>query len=104
MAPRQARYANKPKQRFSQQQLERHQLTGHGAFVDEIERRIGVRVESRKLGRPRGINKAINKPVLVFRLNRRCQKQKVGRTKVDKFKFWPSFGWLSLVTLIRIID
>lgn len=38
---------------FIQNTLERNQLTGGGAFVDEIERRIGIRIEHRKQGRPK---------------------------------------------------
>lgn len=33
--------------------LNRNQLTGNGLFVDEIENRIGIRVESRARGRPK---------------------------------------------------
>ena len=35
-----------------QQALQRNQLTGGSRFVDEIERRTGVRVEFRGTGRP----------------------------------------------------
>lgn len=37
----------------NRQALERFQLTGSGKFVDEIERRMGLRVEDRGPGRPR---------------------------------------------------
>lgn len=43
---------SKSEQIFIQKALDRNQLTGGGAFVDEIERRIGIRVEHRKPGRP----------------------------------------------------
>jgi putative transposase len=33
--------------------LQRNQLTGSSRFVDEVERRIGIRVEHRSQGRPR---------------------------------------------------
>ena len=36
---------------FIQQVLERNQLTGNAAFIDEVERRLGVKVEHRKPGR-----------------------------------------------------
>lgn len=35
------------------QALARNQLTGQAAFVDEIERRLGLRIEHRSRGRPR---------------------------------------------------
>lgn len=34
--------------------LQRGQLTGTGRFVDEVERIVGIRVEQRGQGRPRG--------------------------------------------------
>jgi len=40
-------------QAFIQTTLNRNQLTGDQRFVDEIERRIGIRVEARQPGRPR---------------------------------------------------
>jgi len=36
-----------------QKAIQRNQLTGSGRFVDEIERRLGVRIEFRGMGRPR---------------------------------------------------
>ncbi|MGI9219428.1 MAG: transposase, partial [Woeseiaceae bacterium] len=33
--------------------VRRNQLTGRGRFVDEIERRTGLRIEARGPGRPR---------------------------------------------------
>jgi len=39
-------------QEFIQQRLESNTLTGSSAFVDEIESRVGVRLEYRKPGRP----------------------------------------------------
>lgn len=44
--------ANKCHQ-FIQNSVERNQLIGSGKFVEEIEKRIGVRVENRGRGRPR---------------------------------------------------
>ena len=38
---------------FVHMQLERNQLTGKGRFVDEIERRTGLRIESKIPGRPK---------------------------------------------------
>ncbi|MEH6516465.1 MAG: transposase [Halioglobus sp.] len=38
--------------RFFLERLERNGLTGDGAFVDEVERRIGLRIETRAPGRP----------------------------------------------------
>ena len=37
---------------FIRERLHRNGLTGHGGFVDEVERRTGLRVESRAPGRP----------------------------------------------------
>jgi putative transposase len=37
---------------FIQQSLQRNGLTGNSAFIDEVEKRIGVRVEARAPGRP----------------------------------------------------
>lgn len=42
----------KENETFIRTQLERNQLTGSGKFVDEIERKTGIRVENRKPGRP----------------------------------------------------
>lgn len=39
-------------QRFIQQAADRNQLTGSSRFVDEVEQRLGVRVECRGRGRP----------------------------------------------------
>ena len=39
--------------RFIHDAVSRNQLTGDAAFVDEIERRTGLRVESRRRGRPK---------------------------------------------------
>lgn len=38
--------------RFIDESVNRNQLTGNQKFVDEIERRIGIRVERRGRGRP----------------------------------------------------
>jgi putative transposase len=38
---------------FIKNQLSRNQLTGGDRFTDEVERRIGIRVEARAQGRPR---------------------------------------------------
>ncbi|WP_226662905.1 hypothetical protein [Microbulbifer aggregans] len=38
---------------FLNEAWSRNQLTGNGRFVDEIERRVGLRVEHRRPGRPR---------------------------------------------------
>ena len=43
--------------RFIDESVNRNQLTGNHRFVDEIERRIGVRVERRGRGRPRNEEK-----------------------------------------------
>ena len=32
--------------------IERNQLTGNGVFIDEIEKRMGIRIENRGPGRP----------------------------------------------------
>ena len=37
---------------FIRERLQRNGLTGHGKFIDEVERRTGLRIESRTLGRP----------------------------------------------------
>ena len=39
--------------RFLGESVMRNQLTGNHRFVDEIEQRIGIRVEQRGRGRPR---------------------------------------------------
>lgn len=58
-AERQARYqqfvdldAHPSETALIQQALSRNQLTGNAAFIDEIELRIGVRIEHRGRGRP----------------------------------------------------
>jgi len=38
--------------RFISERLQRNGLTGGDSFVDEIERRIGIRIEARRPGRP----------------------------------------------------
>lgn len=38
---------------FIQQVLERNQLTGDVAFIDEVEKKLGVRIERCKQGRPK---------------------------------------------------
>ena len=43
-------------QKFLRESFQRNQLTGDGRFVDEIERRMGIRVERRGRGRPRRID------------------------------------------------
>lgn len=43
-------------QKFIQDSVNRNQLTGNNRFVDEIESRIGLRVERRGRGRPRHEN------------------------------------------------
>ena len=40
-----------------EESVNRNQLTGNGRFVDEIERRIGIRVEKRGRGRPKNEEK-----------------------------------------------
>lgn len=42
---------------FIRERLQRNGLTGGGAFVDEVERRTGLRFEARGPGRPVGNNK-----------------------------------------------
>jgi putative transposase len=37
---------------FIRERLQRNGLTGDGAFVDEVEQRIGLRIENRRPGRP----------------------------------------------------
>jgi len=44
-------------QRFIQESVSRNQLTGNHWFVDEIERRTGLRVERRGRGRPKNDEK-----------------------------------------------
>lgn len=39
--------------RFIRTQLSRNQLTGSDRFVDEVERRVGIRIEAKSPGRPR---------------------------------------------------
>ena len=55
---RQARYrvfveqgVHTSEQKFLAEACKRHQLSGHTCFVDEVERRTGVRVERRAPGR-----------------------------------------------------
>ena len=35
------------------ERVQRNQLTGSESFVDEVEQRIGLRIESRRAGRPK---------------------------------------------------
>lgn len=44
---------SEPENQSIQQALQRNQLTGSPRFVDEVERRIGIRIEYRSPGRPR---------------------------------------------------
>lgn len=37
---------------FIRDSVKRNQLTGNTRFVDEVEQRVGIRVERRKQGRP----------------------------------------------------
>lgn len=43
---------NEEEHRFIQQVVASNQLTGNTAFIDEIELRLGIRIENRKPGRP----------------------------------------------------
>jgi hypothetical protein len=59
-SPRQQAYADYVNQAGSEQEnqliktaLQRNQLTGSSRFVDDVESRIGLRVEHRSQGRPR---------------------------------------------------
>ncbi|MCP3665320.1 MAG: hypothetical protein GY696_22950 [Gammaproteobacteria bacterium] len=42
---------------FIDESVNRNQLTGNNRFIDEIERRIGIKVEKRGRGRPRNEEK-----------------------------------------------
>jgi len=45
---------SKAEYEFIRERISRNQLTGGNRFIDEVERRVGVRIEARQQGRPTG--------------------------------------------------
>lgn len=44
---------SKAEQKFIADSVNRNQLTGNNRFIDEIEQRVGIRIERRGRGRPK---------------------------------------------------
>ncbi|YAF59305.1 hypothetical protein DOCECA_03885 [Pseudomonas sp. E102] len=79
--------------------LQRGQLTETGRFVDEVERIVGIRIEQRGQGRPRGEQKNKSVPFLCSDGPRFVREVDVGKNiGTDKFNDFSSTTKMSVLT------